>query len=30
MVFQEEDSDIKIYKRYKQEDIDKYIDLYLR
>lgn len=30
MVFDFEDSDIKIYKRYKQEDIDKYIDLYLR
>lgn len=30
MVFEFEDSDIKIYKRYKKEDIEKYIDLYLR
>lgn len=30
MVYSEEDNDIKIYRKYKQEDIDKYIDLYLR
>lgn len=30
MDFYDEDSDIKIYRRYSEEDINKYIDLYLK
>ena len=30
MVFTDDDSDMKIYKRYSKEDIEKYIDLYLK
>ena len=30
MVFFDEDSDIKIYKRYSEEDIKKYIEIYLK
>ena len=30
MVFYDEDSDIKIYKKYSKEDIEKYVDIYLK